>query len=367
MDSAGRDAGLIDDGGNLFGVVNIVDALVVLFVLTVVVAGFGLVFAPSDSQSFTTTNATVDLGTQPVYVADAINEGDTYSPTGNSELTITDVHRAPQGNQVRIILLTELRGPPNGDSLSYANAPLRLNRTIDIFTNRYEVHGYLSAVGGTNTFDNKTTTVALRGTVPTAEARDIAAGNRIRSGGETIATVTEVGAYPRANSSQEVVFLEAELDTYNQNGDRYFGGDELRRGQNVWLPAEEYIIDGTVQRVDGGPGRTETDILLRSTVDTETADRLSEGDVTTVAGHDTAIVEAVSTYATQNPARERVFVGVSLHTVDIGNGPQFGDTAVRRGNNVVSRPIATTSLGPSSASTRSNSAEPPPTEPLPSA
>lgn len=328
---------VLDAEGNLFGVVNavnVVDALVVISVFTVVAAGFALVLGPSDSPISTTTNATVDLGPQSPYVADAIATGDTFSPSGNSALTITDVHRAPQSNLVRVIILTELRGPADGEALSYASAPLRLNRTLKVATDRYVVHESLTAVGGTENFDDGTTTVAIRGTAPTAEARDIAVGDRIRSGEETVATVTVVGAYPAANSSHRAVFVEAELDSYTRDSERYYAGDQLRRGQTVWLPAEGYTIDGTVQHVDGGLDRTETDVLLRSTVDAGTADRLSAGDVTTVAGHDTAEVETVTTYTTRDPDRKRVFVGVSLATVDVGTGPKFGDTAVRRRNTV---------------------------------
>jgi hypothetical protein len=72
---------LIDDGGSLFGAVNVVDALVVLLVLAVVVAGAAFVFMddPAPEPDVGTTYATLDMGTQPAYIVDAINEGDTYN------------------------------------------------------------------------------------------------------------------------------------------------------------------------------------------------------------------------------------------------------------------------------------------------
>ncbi|MDS0281267.1 DUF4330 family protein [Haloarcula onubensis] len=74
-------AELLDEHGNLFGVVNVVDALVVLLALAVVVAGVGLVWGGTDGDRDTAatdrTVVYVDYRTDPVepYVADAIPEG----------------------------------------------------------------------------------------------------------------------------------------------------------------------------------------------------------------------------------------------------------------------------------------------------
>lgn len=57
------------------------------------------------------------------YIVSEITDGDTYSPNGNSHLTITDVHLTPQRDQTRVIRRATLQGPPAGDSLTYANAP----------------------------------------------------------------------------------------------------------------------------------------------------------------------------------------------------------------------------------------------------
>jgi len=57
---------IIDDEGRLFGAVNIIDALVVLFVVAVIVAGVALVFGgdPEPEPDIDSTYATLDLGTQ---------------------------------------------------------------------------------------------------------------------------------------------------------------------------------------------------------------------------------------------------------------------------------------------------------------
>ncbi|WP_049944807.1 DUF4330 family protein [Haloarcula marismortui] len=330
-----RSSALLDENGNLFGLVNVVDALAVLLVVAVVAAGAALVLQPEpESPEPNTTNVTLDLGTQPSYIVTEITEGDTYSPDGDSKLTVTDVHLTPQDDQTRVILRASLQGPPDGDSLTYANAPPRLGRSLTIATSRYEVSGQLRAVGGDNSFTQEDTTVVLRDTMATAEARDITPGDEIRLAGRTVATIEDVAAYTTDNSTEQTVFVEAELDAHRQQSDRRFGGTQIRRGQTVTLPAEDYTFDGRIEKVDSGLQPTTTDVLLETTVDAETAGRIATGDLTTVAGYEAAEVRTVTTYATQNPDRKQVFVGLSLATLENAGRQQFGSAAVQRGNDI---------------------------------
>jgi hypothetical protein len=330
-----RSSALLDEDGNLFGLVNVVDALAVLLVIAVVVAGAAFVLQPEPEEPApNTTNVTLDLGTQPSYIVAEITEGDTYSPEGDSELTLTDVHLTPQDGQTRVIVRATLQGPPDGDSLTYANAPPRLGRPLTVATSRYEVNGQIRAVGGDNSLTQEDTTVVLRDTMTTAEAQAVTSGDEIRLAGRTVATVEDVAAYATEDSTEQTVFVEAELDTHTQQSDRRFGGTQVRRGQSVTLPAEDYTLNGRIEQVGSGLQPTTADVLLETTVDAETADRLAAGDVATVAGYEAAEVRTVTTYATQNPDRKRVFVGLSLATLENGGRQQFGSAAVQRGTDI---------------------------------
>ncbi|MFC7135289.1 MULTISPECIES: DUF4330 domain-containing protein [Salinibaculum] len=72
---------LIDEDGRLFGTVNIIDALVVLFVFAIAVAGVALVTGGGGGGGNTTNSETItrtivfQTTDQPAYVADAIQEG----------------------------------------------------------------------------------------------------------------------------------------------------------------------------------------------------------------------------------------------------------------------------------------------------
>ncbi|AXG06285.1 DUF4330 family protein [Haloplanus rubicundus] len=326
---------LIDDEGNLFGVINVIDALVILFVLAVVAAGAAFLLQPADSgPDLSSTHVTLDLGTQPDYLVAEINEGDTYSPDTNTQLTITDVHLTPSGEGTRVIVRAELQGPMEDESIVYADAPPRLGRTLDIETSRYVVSGQIREIGDSETLAGDTATVVLRDTMLASDAREVAVGDTIRVAGRTVATINDVAAYATDNGVERVVFVEATLQTHHEQGQPQFGGNPLRRGQVVPLSTGDYTYNGRVERVGSGFERGSADVLLETVVDSETANRMAEGDVTTVAGHRTAEIESVTTYATQNPDRQRVFVGVSLRTLGYGEREQFGSTPIQRGNTI---------------------------------
>lgn len=245
--------GLIDDEGNLLGLVNVVDALVLLLVLAVLVAGVGLVFGIGNSGTTAetgTTFVTMDLGTQPDYIVSALNEGDTYAPTDASNLTITDVYLAPQGDQTRVVARARLTGPTNNETIDYVEAPPRLGRTLDISTGAYNVTGQISEVGDGASLDTSTTTVVLRQTVSADSANAVTPGDEITVGGRTTATIEDVAVYPTSNADQRVVLVEANVSSYTQQGTRRFGGTPLRPGQELTLPAADYTINGRIDAVD---------------------------------------------------------------------------------------------------------------------
>ena len=128
---------IIDDEGRLLGAVNIIDALVVLLVLAVTVAGVALVFGQSDEPApepeTDTVYATLDLGTQSSTIATVINEGDTYEVTDSNSLTISDLYVTPNGDgRPRVLARVALTGQLSDqyEGISYDGAPPRLWRTL---------------------------------------------------------------------------------------------------------------------------------------------------------------------------------------------------------------------------------------------
>ena len=327
---------LIDEDGNLLGAVNVVDALAVLLVLAVVVAGAALVFGSGGDEGpdVDSTYVTLDLGQQPTYIVSAINAGDVYEAGSNSQLTLTDVYLTPQNDGTRVVVRAEVRGPvsDDGDGFSYADAPLRLGRTLDIATNRYQLSGQIRSVGQSETLSRTQTTVVLRDTMAAADTREVTSGDEIAIAGKRVAEIDDVAVYSTDDPTEHVVFAQATVQSYTQQGEQRFGGSPVRRGQTIRLPTESYTLAGRIERVGVGLDRSQADIVLEDTVTTQTAAQLTEGDTATVAGGNTARIERVTTYATQNPDRKRVVIGASLQTLGYGERERFGLVPVQPGN-----------------------------------
>jgi hypothetical protein len=206
------DKDLLDDDGNLFGAINVVDAIVTLLVIAVVTAGAAFVLQPEpEGMNVGTTHVTLDLGTQPDYLVKVINEGDTHKAGGESRLTITDIHLTPQGSQTRVIVRAELRGPVGGGSIKYANAPPQLGRTLDIATSTYQIAGQIRAIGENDSLATEETAVVLSETMSATDAEEVTQGDEIRLTGRTVATIEKVTPWYRQSALKRGVDTVASL------------------------------------------------------------------------------------------------------------------------------------------------------------
>ena len=341
---------VIDDNGQLFGAVNVVDALVVLLVVAVVVAGAALVLSddPPEGPDVDTTHATLDVGTQPEFVLEEINEGDTYSPGDNTELTIQDVHLAPEGDQTRVIMRVAVTGERDGGTIEYEGAPPRLGRSLDIITDQYQIDGQIRAVGEAETLTRDERTVVVRDTVDAVDAREIAVGDPIRAGGRTVATVDAVESFPTADPEQRTVFLETTLQTYQQQERQRFGDTAIQRGQSITLPGDGYTVSGSIERrgtLDALGTAAERTVTLRmEEVDDDFATALRPGMAETVGGDTIAEITDVSVSPSvlivtgddgsvnvaDHPVNRDVTLTANIQVRQTPEGPQFKGNPLRQ-------------------------------------
>jgi hypothetical protein len=329
---------IIDDEGDLFGFVNVIDALVVLLVLAVVVAGGTLVFGGSDQPEpepdLATTNVTLNLGTQPEYIIESLNEGDTYLPTDNTQLTVTDVHLTSQGSDTQVLARVRLQGEASGASVSYDGAPPRLGRELSISTDTYQVSGIVRDVGGSDAFTTNETTVQLRTTLHSSDAQSLNSGDSASVAGRTVATINDVAVYDGGDPNQRVAYLTATLQTLGGGTQTRFGNTVLRQGTTITLLTNDVVVNGRVQQIGSSLERETTQVILRDTVSADSAAAITQGDTYRVADREIATVTSVTAYDTNDPSRKRVYVGVNLTTLMHRESPQFGPTIVREGATV---------------------------------
>lgn len=352
-------SGLIDDEGNLFGIVNVVDALVLLLVIAVLVAGVGLVFGsggdtePTPNPETGTTFVTLDMGTQPDYIVGVLDEGDTYAPVDSSNLTVTDLYLITQGDQTRVVARARLEAPTENGTLNYSNAPPRLGRTLSVRTDTYNITGRISDVGGDSSLNTSATTVVLRDALSPADANAITPGDEITVGGQTTATVEGVAVYPTTKTNERRVLVEANLSTYTQQGVRRYGETPLRPGQQVTLPATGYTIDGRIERVgsglDSGSLTNRTVTLAMERVQPEVATAIQPGQTERAGGQTSAYVLDVTTEPTpivataqngsivvsDHPSLRDVTLTTELQVRETGDGVDFRGERLQYGSTVV--------------------------------
>jgi len=334
MDTEDQSIVLLDDEGKLFGVLNVVDALVLLLVLAVGIAGLSLVSSTGGSPPpQATTYVTIDLGTQPSYIASQVNEGDQYAPDKNSNLTVTDVYHAPANSGTDVVLRARLRGSMTEDGFVYSNAPPRLGRELVISTASYNLTGSIREVGESDDLTVGEETVVLQTTLPQSEKGMLVEGQQLQTADRTVGTVDDVVRYEDSNPEQHLLYLRTTLRTYRVNGVTYYGANQLRRGNSIGIPTGSGVVEATIRSV-GGDFKQTAEVLVRDTVSANEAQSISTGDEYLVAGESVGTVESVSVYSTQNPDQKRVFVGLSLETMVYDNVPRFGAGTVRDGANI---------------------------------
>jgi len=346
---------VIDDSGNLFGLVNVIDALVVLLLFAVVVAGATLVFGsgdqtPAPERDLATTNVTLDLGTQPDYIVDQLDEGDSYSPAGDSTLTITDIYRTPRGSDTNVLVHARLRGPTTEETINYDGAPPRLGRQLGIATDAYIVNGTIRNVGGD--FERGTTRVLVTDTVSAQTAAEIDEGDVSRIAGHDVATVASVTAYGTDNPDRKRVSLGLNLTTLQRGESPQFGTTPIRNGTTVSFRTPEYDLSGTVQRVgtteQRGRATSRTVTLRLTNVSSHLAQSITVGATETTAGTTVARITRVNRtnasviltsqdgniYEREHPVNRDVTLEATLSVRETTTGTTFKGETIQRGRTI---------------------------------
>lgn len=282
---------VIDEKGRLFGRVNVIDALVVLVVVAVGVAGVALVMGLGEegptSQPINDTGpdpstryATVSLGAHPSWVASGIEAGQSVSVDGSDQqLSVTDVYLTGSNGSDGVGVVVSVSYP---DGFTANDRPLRAGESVTLATDDLRTDGQILATGrNQSSLPAETSSVVLTATVEEATADAVRPGDRLRVGGRTVATVERVASAPVSNGTRRLT-LGASLSTLALGDERRFAGRPLRVGAK--LPFRTDGIDGftgQVTAVDslGPPGEPAnvTVTVAWEDVRPETAEELRAG------------------------------------------------------------------------------------------
>lgn len=260
----------IDEKGRLFGYVNLVDALVVLLVLAVLLAGAAFVLQTEERAS---RYATIELGQQPEYIADTVTPGDVGSYTGtNDNLTVTDVYVTPsEGGGFFIEVRAELHGrlveseQYRQKVFSFNGNTLQTGDELTINTPRYTLTGIVRETSTDNPelqLETTTATVEIRNTDPDV-ADALRRGLTENVAGRDLARITNVTVEPseivvqsdqgriylRQHPRNKDITMELELLTRQTDGAHWFHGKRLRANTGVTLDFDTVTVTGRVTEV----------------------------------------------------------------------------------------------------------------------
>jgi hypothetical protein len=361
---------LIDDKGRLFGTVNIIDALAVLLVLAVVAAGAAFVLQPSgQTPASTGTNgtgqdttsatryATLDLGTQPSYVAERITAGDINTTVGGN-LTVTDVYRTPADGGVHVWTRVELDGHfverDNESGFTFGESMLKPGSALDVDTEEYIVNGTVHEISRQNpSLPGGSADVVLRTTTSADKAAAIHEGDSFTVANGTVATIKSVEVYPTGDASKKRVVLGMTLGTLAADGQQRFLGRPVQIGQNVPFRTDAYQLTGQIaHRGDTtlpGERTTTTATIKLSSLSPEIADGITVGMVERIDDRVNAEivdrrVEPATVVVTsqdgeiherEHPRKKDVTLTVELDARRTDAGLYFHGQQIQEGNGVV--------------------------------
>ena len=286
---------LIDDDGKLFGLVNVVDALVVVLIVAVGIAGIALL-VPGDGDD--TRYVTVDLGSEAEYVAEQISEGDEW---GNN-FEITDVYYAPgdDDGSTNVLIRAEVQGtavdPDQAETstIDFDGEPLRYDQELEIETSQYAVTGSVIDVSESGeTIETEEEAMVLDAEVSQSTANQIAEGDEYTLGGQTLLTVQSVTKYPTVDSDMRQLVLGVDgVDLRDDGGTLRVGDTPAVEGETIPVRTGDVNFDAEILQVGTfeEPG-VETTLTVEYETDglsAGQADRLAAGMTESIDGLQTA-------------------------------------------------------------------------------
>lgn len=307
MADGSRVDAIIDEEGRLFGLVNIVDALVILVVLAVIAAGVALVALPGEDPE--TRYVTINAGVQPDHVAGQITEGDTWEVQGSGDdLTITDVYKfGPVENAdgeegVSVLFRAQANGtiidseaPPQSQSIEFNGEPLRFGRSLEITTTEYVIEGQVTDVSQESTpLETESIPLVVETEVDSVTADNIQPGDEFRIGERPVLTVESVTVYATGDAAVRRVMLGVTVEARSEQGTAFLGEQPLRTGVTLPIRTTTYELEGTVIRrgslEEPGVPATRTVTLEADQIRPALANAVTEGMTESIGDQETARV-----------------------------------------------------------------------------
>ncbi|AHG01018.1 hypothetical protein HALLA_13295 [Halostagnicola larsenii XH-48] len=349
---------LIDEDGNLFGAVNVIDALVIVLALAVVVAGIAVVGVlgtgdDPEETAIETQYATIDVGTQSIATAESITAGDEMT-TGDERLSITDVYATRTSSDTAdVTVRTEVAASQHENgTVTFNDGQFATGQNVSIQTDEYDVTGSIDAVeANTTALSTTETAVLFEDTVDRETAEQIRAGNESAVGNDTAATLESASIHPIGDDQYRVT-AGATLTTLQGEDDVRYGKHLVEPGATIPFATDSYTLEPTILETGttdepGEATTTTVELDLNGLSDREAS--LFEPGLTETAGGETwatvtdvdrepatVVVEAEDGTLNEqtHPTKDDVTLTVELETRETDLGTEFKGEKLRTGDTI---------------------------------
>lgn len=251
---------LIDSKGRLFGKINVIDALVFLFIILVVVAGLRFAFFGPEPQM---TMVKLELKNQPDYIYDNLHVGDILLLNDNNNSMIVDILVTSKKGELRdLLLLVKLDTVKKNENLFFDDQELRIGKRFKLITSLVESNSAIIDFDSTldeivsETLEIKMMSEQVKPWI--ADALTNGAKQIVQ--GETVAILIDNEAIPAKTiitSEDGDIFLREHpinkdiLTTLNivvqkTNGAYYFQGSELYVGNSLTFYFDGITLSGQI-------------------------------------------------------------------------------------------------------------------------
>lgn len=350
---------VIDEEGRLFGVVNVIDALVVLLVLAVVIAGVALV-DPFGSVNEATRYATIDLGDQPEYIAEQITPDDLMRPEGpGRNVTVMDVYVGPGGEEgVAVTVRAQINGTFEEDGMAtprfnYRGEPLTQGNAFTLDTEGYTAEGTITRMSrDDSTLATDTSRVAIESTVSAAIAHAIDDGDTYTIAGHDVATVQTVDVAPTGDITTRRVTLGLDIQTLDRRAGQFFGANRVTIGSTIPFETASYRVSGAITNsgsyLPAGSTTSRTVRVKAENVTPEFAEAITQGMAEESRRQETAQIldkrvepasiiltsEDGNIFEREHPRNKDVYLVVEVVVRETRDGYQFHGQPLREGNTI---------------------------------
>jgi hypothetical protein len=252
--------GIVDEEGRLFGVVNIIDLVVVVVVLATLASGAVFVLA-DNPESPADRYLTVVLddrpsGSVPVLDADAAPMPDGSVELGRTDGQVTDTYVAPIADggfvtvaRIRVPVSAAVANETTARRLVTDGDSYLVGQEVGLTAGEADYTGYVHAIGrsGPN-LPVRTVNATVDTRLPTPVADRIQPGDTQRVAGRDIARVVAVDREPTTGNRTRVE-ATVELQVFQTDDGPFYGTQHVRPGTELTIASDGYEFTGTVTEV----------------------------------------------------------------------------------------------------------------------